>query len=974
MREWRKALKRASYIKGFVVKAKDCNSDDSQLVDKVVERVLKELPKTPLNVSLYPVGLADKVEDLERRVLIPQQSGKTRVVGIVGLGGVGKTTLAKEIYNRERSKYHRSYFLFDVRQKALHSLQRDLLKELTGSEVKIENRHEGIEELRRRVSSCNPHALIILDDVDNIDQRDALLLPVKDALSPSSLILVTSRNKDVLTSFGIVETSIYRLEGLNPQHSQELFCKHAFGQRDPVAQFGQVVEEFLNACQGLPLSLQVIGASLHGKADLKYWKEKLLKISKILPEDIQSILKISYDCLDEDDKQIFLDIACFFTGEKRNEENDIERRPDMDTAIRIWDGSGLRGWLGFWNLQNRCLVDVEEDIYTKIQYLRMHDHVRDLGRYLAKKEPLGGHRLWQPTEIHNLSDQSAVRGLLCLKRSQLGNRSIRMSKLELLITRGDCLKDILKRVEPPVYLIWLHCHGFPSDLLPRCIPMKRLRVLDVQGYKLKRLWLDSQVPLQLTQLKITAPLLKFPKSIGQLKYLEKIVVQGNPYTAEIFGRQKVPLKSLPDEFCDLQCLKHLELNRCSEMKSLPESFGKLKKLEHLDFSGCSNLQTLPNSFGKLIQLKRLCLSSCSSLTMSSETLGKITTLEVIDIAYCKNIEELPPQVADQRHLSALLLGYTKIREFPSAIRYLRVLKFLDIGKCLPDSIEELTQLEELRLMGTDVECLSPCIMALNNLQSLEVVGSSLRELPFKRIGEERETRRDSPRGSEPDALIGCMRGLTCILLFNINISEIAFGKGVCPNLQRLEIHWCSFLREVGTLPNTLTDLKLRRNSRLEKIEGLCGVEKLQTLKIKECPKVEELSGVETLISLVTLEVYKCGFTSIQGLQKLIKLRVLKVTKCEKLEKLAGIEHLLGSEMLIIVCECPLRCGEEVLEELKKRAEKDLPYKDDDSDVSSEEHLDNVSSDEDLPYIDDDSDVSSEEDLDNVSSDEDPRIF
>jgi Cdc6-like AAA superfamily ATPase len=128
-----------------------------------------------------PLGLADKVEDLERTVLMPQQSGETRVVGIVGLGGVGKTTLAKEIFNRERSKYHRSCFLPDVREKAangsLNSLLSTLVNELTGSKEQINSTAEGIEELRRRVSSCHAHALIILDDVDHIHQLDVLLLP-----------------------------------------------------------------------------------------------------------------------------------------------------------------------------------------------------------------------------------------------------------------------------------------------------------------------------------------------------------------------------------------------------------------------------------------------------------------------------------------------------------------------------------------------------------------------------------------------------------------------------------------------------------------------------------------------------------------------------------------------------------------------------------------------------------------------------
>lgn len=140
-------------------------------------------------------------------------------------------------------------------------MQSFLLEALTESKVQIKSTDEGIGELERRVSSCHAHAFIILDDVDHGKQIDALLLPVKNALSSGSLILVTSRNKDVLTSSGIAGSSIYKLEGLNPQHSHELFCLHAFGQPYPVVGFEQVVQEFLNSCKGLPLSLKVIGAS-----------------------------------------------------------------------------------------------------------------------------------------------------------------------------------------------------------------------------------------------------------------------------------------------------------------------------------------------------------------------------------------------------------------------------------------------------------------------------------------------------------------------------------------------------------------------------------------------------------------------------------------------------------------------------------------------------------------------------------------
>ena len=81
--------------------------------------------------------------------------------------------------------------------------------------------------------------------------------------------------------------------------------------------FEQLVEEFLDFCDGLPLSLKVIGAAIRGK-DSDFWKSQLNKIRRILPEDIHSKLKISYDGLDKEEQGIFLDVACFFKGENRD--------------------------------------------------------------------------------------------------------------------------------------------------------------------------------------------------------------------------------------------------------------------------------------------------------------------------------------------------------------------------------------------------------------------------------------------------------------------------------------------------------------------------------------------------------------------------------------------------------------------------------------------------------------------------------
>jgi len=462
-------------------------------------------------VAAYPTGLQVKVEDFEKSVLLQQQkNGKAWVLGIVGLGGAGKTTLAKELFNRKSSDFNKSCFLFDVRETArlssLNLLQSKLLKDLTQRTEQIDSIAEGIEILRSYLSSV--HALVVIDDVDDANQLDALL-PIKDVLHPDSLILVTSRYKDVLTHSGIAKSSIYKLTGLNEQHSQQLFCSHAFLHPYPPLGFQYLVDEFCKACDGLPLSLRVFGALLCGKDDRSYWEGQLDKLRQIkLPSEIQKRLKISYDALDGEEKQIFLDIACYFIGE------------DRDMALRIWDRSGWNGLVSFLNLQDKCLVELDGNI------IRMHDHLRDMGREIADQEKLGGH-LWRPTnDINDLWQQSSVisevRGIrtvpslidydeipeseerlswfksLCDK--VLGNRRklidttpYRFRELQLVATEDGHPKSILKRVESPD-LIWVRWNNCPSTCLPSWIPMKNIRVLQVVGKQLKSLWgAQSQV-------------------------------------------------------------------------------------------------------------------------------------------------------------------------------------------------------------------------------------------------------------------------------------------------------------------------------------------------------------------------------------------------------------------------------------------------------------------------------------------------
>lgn len=278
---------------------------------------------------------------------------------------------------------------------------------------------------------------------------------------------------------------------------------------------------------------------------------------------------------------------------------------------------------------------------------------------------------------------------------------------------------------------------------------------------MKILWLtESQAPLELRELNINSPLLEFPKSIGLLKHIEKIVV-----TYEL--PEFINLRTLPKEFCLLRSLKYLHLS-CPDMESLPDSFGYLTNLEHLHLSCSKSLRVLPNSFGNLTRLKHLNLQRCFNLTMSEEIFANIRMLEYLELSGCKKVEVLPTQVVHQSSLQVLRLFNTCLKKLPRDIGKLSSLEFLSLEspfleslppslghlnslkelrllscrnlKCLPDSLGLLTGLSTLSIQKCGLSSLQPEIVKINNLVKLIVTECPLRELSLKKLVEgERET-------------------------------------------------------------------------------------------------------------------------------------------------------------------------------------------------------------------------------------------
>eukprot|EP00253_Pinus_taeda_P014905 PITA_14905 len=939
-------------------------SDEGELLEKVVVEVLERVKKPALlrDVGKYPTGLDEKAEDFEKFLLRQQQRGKHQILAIMGLGGIGKTTLATELFNRKTSYYSRSCFLSDVKDKKgndLILLQKEILEILDVPDDKIKRVKdvaEGKVVIRNHLSSSK--ALVIIDDVDDEDQVDALL-PHQSVIHPDSLILITSRNRDVLRNSNVEEDSIYTLSGLSERHSLELFCSHSFNQSYPPQEFESLVEKFVEACSGLPLSLKVIGALLKRKSK-SYWEDLLNKLGRTLPSEIKQKLQISYNALEEEEKEIFLDIACFFIGE------------DRDRVIRILGESG------FQNIVDRSLVDVDRK-----KRIKMHDHVRDMGRELAKGSGLPG-RLWRWTEEDNgdllrksrNGQMTDVRGVRIHggEYTQVDD-GIRMSRLQFLDAKGDLMERILTKVSSS-NLKWLRwtCNRIllPCEhyTLLRWVPMNNLRVLQIEGHRLKTLWEEQlEPPLQLRELEIKiCSLSHIPNSIGQLKHLERIVICN-------VKPEKITITELPEEFCGLRSLKvlvlegwsrmkalpkkfgnltelqHLQLSKCSALKSLPESFGELTNLQHVDLSDCSNLARLPESFGELTNLQHIQLSSCtaldslpesfgklsnlqridlsycralerlsdsfgdliklqhlnlvgcSELSLPRETLGDISTLKYIDLSYCRKIEVLPSQVAHQRSLEQLRLRATNLKELPSAIGQLSCMEVLELGDAplldkLPFQLYDLKKLKELRIVGwQELKVLPDALCDLKNLKQLSISGcKKLKCLP---------------------PLLGDLSNLNTLKIFGCDeLNRLPTSIGRLTQLTYLSVWGCPLIRELplkeevvrgkrGTLNDfqilpRLQELHVSETgiSEVSFAERVCC--NLQRLYIERCNNVVEVGKLPN--TLIELSFRGCvKLKNIRGLGQLKKLEELDIEGCSDLEEVEGIQYCTSLRYIVPNC-------------------------------------------------------------------------
>ncbi|RDX78437.1 TMV resistance protein N, partial [Mucuna pruriens] len=542
--------------------------------------MLTKLAEPPIN-SKGLVGISEKIVDTES--LIRKEPKDTRLVGIWGMGGIGKTTLAEEIFNKLRFEYEGCCFLANEREQSsrreLISLKEEIFSKLLGNVVKIDTPNSLPHEIIRRIRRVK--ILFVLDDVNNPDHLEKLLGPLHNFGSGSRIIVTKTRDEQVLTANKADE--IYQLREFSFDNALELFSLNAFNQSDHQRDYDVLSERVVTYAKGVPLVLKVLGHLLCGK-NKEVWESELDKLknmplTKVNVSHLKSLLK------------------------------DGER----DNSVIV----------GLERLKDKALITFSED-----NFVCMHDSIQEMAwEIVGRENPKKPTWLWDPDDI--CEELQNDKNLVNIKELDLSYSKMlkelpdlsKATNFEVLLLMG-C--SMLTSVHPSIFslgklekLNLLYCESLTtltsdshacnlSYLNLDCC--KNLTKFSLMSENMKELILGS------TKIKT------LPSSFGHQSKLKWLDIYGSD------------IERLPSSLNNLTQLLYIYLRSCKELQTIPEL---PLLLETLDTQGCTSLQTI----GKLPpSLKTLYVHYCISL----QTLPELPRfLETLCIQGCKSLQTLP---------------------------------------------------------------------------------------------------------------------------------------------------------------------------------------------------------------------------------------------------------------------------------------------------------------------------------------------
>ncbi|TYH46732.1 hypothetical protein ES332_D11G358900v1 [Gossypium tomentosum] len=760
------------------------------------------------------VGLVDDTEGLVK--VLKNESG-SKFVTIWGMGGLGKTTLAKKIYHHRQviDYFDHLAFVYVSQPCQKRNVWEDILSGFkTLDKVDRKKRDEALAEKLYNILEVKK-CLVILDDIWTSEAWDSLkpAFPVATGRHSNSKILLTSRNRGIVS-----DAEIRELKCLNDQQSWELFQKIVFPQTGNIidVEMKKLGENMVKHCAGLPLAIVVLGGILATKNNsLNEWQ----KISNCCAEACErrgknqgpeDVLALSYDDFPPYLRPCFLYLSHF------PEDYMI----DVDRLIQLWVAEGIvsskqeerdGGEIAedvaesyLMELVERCLIQVRErDVATlKVKTIQMHDLMRDLCLSKAKQE-----NFVFIVDQSNASSLSMIRKvrrvsvhefffIQCIKSPNIRsllffNEFFPLEELEksLPLEVLNYVKEHDDEVWHPLYLI----------LLISVISTMALKAWGIWRYMFNNFQLLRALNYEGTTGDSFAGF-KLPSDIGNLIHLRFLSLKDLRF---FWGK-------LPSSLGNLRCLQTLDLRVDSYRIHVPNVIWRMEELRHLylgfDFESSSKLKL--GTLRKLLTLVNFNTKNCYL-----KDLINMTNLRELEIFGPFNIEnfnekelgENPPIIGskylhslsiitpgdesiDPKHLAQLLSNCTSICKLSIGIRISELPEYHYFSSHLA-----YIQLSRCKLEKDPM----PTLEKLPNLRILEF------EISF--VGKEMFC-------SAP----GFPKLETLILAEHFALEEWKVDEGAMPSIQRLEITDCPGL---NMLP-----------------EGLRFITTLKELKIESMPK------------------------------------------------------------------------------------------------------------------------------------------
>ncbi|XP_068322753.1 disease resistance protein TAO1-like [Pyrus communis] len=932
--EWKAALVEATGLSGFDYSNK--KGTEADFIKEVVEDISTKLKRETLCDLKGMVVIESRIEQVESLLSTNDWKGVC-TVGIWGMGGIGKTTLAKAVFNRLSSKFEASCLLNNVREKAEQTdgvvqLQKTLLREI----LKEEDLSIDKKNVKERLGRTK--VLIVFDDVSDWRQ-------IKDLAGDydnGSRIIVTSKDWGVLKKAVSDEKYIYEVQKIKTDDALRLFQLHAFKDNSPREEYTELSERVVQYAGGIPLALEVLGSLFFERESKHEWEEAWSTLRNYPNEEIQNTLRVSYNRLPRSAREVFLDIACFYKGERREH---VEKMVDF--------GQGHGGSCaadGITVLRNRSLISIASEWGT----IDMHDLVQEMGWSIVREqcieEPGRRSRLFTNEDIYhvlkNNTGTEKVQAINCPLGSRIEEQNLdradfkKMYNMRLLKTGFWRSVKTLFLPNSLRYLNWL---GYHLKSLPPEFSAENLVELHMPFSKVTQLWDGGQNPMNLKVIDLSKGncLTALPNLLGSpniehmdlsgcgslveipqhFKNLDKLTRLNLSCCKSLEYLPEMPdnivymnlcgcesLVEIHQHFKNLDKLTCLNLSRCNSLEYLPEMpdniedmnlfgcgslveipqhFKNLDKLTHLNLSWCRGLEYLPEM---LDNIEDMDLSGCESLVEIHQHFKNLDKLTRLNLSQCKSLEYLP-EMPD--NIEFLNLRYTGIKELPSSVWSHERISSLDIAHC--EKLKELpSNTCKLKVSGA---------FSLNGCTSLEKFwelpgGIGKLDLSHTRIE------------VLPTSSMRCLLCLTKLELWNsMNIASLLPRICELKSLEKLDLSRCSELEVVPSSIYELTNIKTLSFSHCRKLQKFCeptgsvGFLSLEVLNLHGSGILEIPEGV---ICSTSLRVLDLELTKIQSIPLSIKqvsqLSRLCLSWCKSLRSLPELPmvrrlHADGCESL-----------------------------------------------------------------------------